>query len=239
MLDENNKILKYNPGEKSLKGPFIIHADLECSFQKIDTYQNNPEKSYTEKKAKHKSSGYSLVTCCSFDKSKTECNYYRGKDCMEIFCNDLRDQAIKITNYEKKKEILLTNEEKESYENQKICYIYKKGFCTDRNNENEYKLYHKVRDHDHYTRKYRGAAHSICNLRYKMPKEIPVVFLNGSTYDYHFIIKQLAKEFKGKFNCLGENTEMYITFSVPIKKDLDNGKEITYKLNLLIVVDLC
>ena len=72
-----------------------------------------------------------------------------------------------------------------------------------------------------------------------MPKEIPVVFHNGSTYDYHFIIKQLAKEFTGKFNCLGENTAKYITFSVPIKKDLDNGKEITYKRNLLIVVDLC
>ena len=128
MLDENNKILKYNPGEKSLKGSFIIHADLKCSFQKIDTCQNNPEKSYTEKKAKHKSSGYSLVTCCSFDKSKTECNYYRGKDCMEIFCNDLRDQAIKITNYEKKKEILLTNEEKESYENQKFVIYTKKVF---------------------------------------------------------------------------------------------------------------
>ena len=79
---------------------------------------------------------------------------------------------------------------------------------------------------DHYTGKYRGAAHSICNLRYKVPKEIPVVFHNGSKYDYHFIIKQLAKEFKGNFDCLGENTEKYITFSVPIKKELKNGKVI-------------
>ena len=70
MPDEDNKILKYNPGEKSLKVPFIIYADLECLLQKIDTCQNNPEKSYTEKKSKHKPSGYSLVTCCSFNKSK-------------------------------------------------------------------------------------------------------------------------------------------------------------------------
>ena len=91
MPDENNKILKYNPGEKSLNIPFIFHADLECLFQKIDTCQNNPEKSYTEKKAKHKPSGYSLVTYSSFDKLKIECNYYRGKDCMEIFYKDLRD----------------------------------------------------------------------------------------------------------------------------------------------------
>ena len=91
----------------------------------------------------------------------------------------------------------------------------------------------KVRDHCHYTGKYRGAAHSICNLRYKIPKEIPVVFHNGSTYDYHFIIKQLVKEFKGNFDCLGENTEKYITFSVPIKKELNNDKTIIYKLKFI------
>ena len=75
MPDENNKILKHNPGEKSLKVPFIIYADLECLPEKIDTCQNNPEKSYTEKKGKHKPSGYLRITCCSFDKSKTEWNY--------------------------------------------------------------------------------------------------------------------------------------------------------------------
>ena len=87
----------------------------------------------------------------------------------------------------------------------------------------------KVRDHCYYTGKYRGAAHSNCNLNYKMPKEILVVFHNGSTYDYHFIIKQFARRFKGYFDCLGENTEKYITFYVPIKKEDDNGKRTTYK----------
>ena len=83
----------------------------------------------------------------------------------------------------------------------------------------------KVRDHCHYTGKQSGAAHSICNLCYKISKEIPLVFHNGSTYDYFFIVKQLASEFKGYFHCLGENTEKYITFSVPIKKVLDNYKD--------------
>ena len=82
----------------------------------------------------------------------------------------------------------------------------------------ELKKPHKVRDHCHYTGKFRGAAHSIWNLRYKVPKEISVIIHSGSKYDYHFIIKDLAEEFKGKFECLGENTEKYITFSVPIKK---------------------
>ena len=89
-----------------------------------------------------------------------------------------------------------------------VIYV-KKEFSTD-------KKYHKVRDHCHYTGKFRGAAHNNCNLRCKIPKEIPVLFDNGSTYDYHFIIKQFAKEFNGKFDCLRKNTEKYITFSVPI-----------------------
>ena len=65
--------------------------------------------------------------------------------------------------------------------------------------------------------KLRGSAHSICNLRYKVQQEIPVIIYHGSKYDYHFIIKELAEEFKGQFECLGENTEKYITFSIPIK----------------------
>ena len=76
-------------------------------------------------------------------------------------------------------------------------------------------------------------SHSICNLRYKTPKEIPVVFHNGSTYDYHFISNELPKEFEGQYVCLGENAEKFITFSVPIKKELDNVKKITYKLEFI------
>ena len=116
--------------------------------------------------------------------------------------------------------IPLTDEETEFYENQKVCHICKKEFSTEKNDKNTSKLYHKVRDHCHYTGKFKGAAHSICNLKYKTPKEIPVVFHDGSTYDYHFTIKQLAKKFNGQFQCLGENSKKYITFSVPIKKNM-------------------
>ena len=71
---------------------------------------------------------------------------------------------------------LLTKEHQESYENSKICYICKEKF------ENKYladKRYRKVRDHCHYTGKYRGAVHNICTLKYSVPKNIPIVFHNG------------------------------------------------------------
>ena len=92
-----------------------------------------------------------------------------------------------------------------------MCHICKEKFCDDKNKK-------KVKDHCHLSGKFRGAAHSGCNLRYKVPKEILIVSHNSSTYDYHFVIKKLAEEFKGEFECLGEIAEKYITFSVPFKK---------------------
>ena len=147
---------------------------------------------------------------------------------MKNFCKDLKEHATRIINYEKKEIIPLTKEEKINYNDQQICYICKKEF------DKSDKKHHKVRDHCHYKGKYRGAAHNICNLRYKVPKETPVVFHNDSTYDYHFTIKELVKEFEGNFDCLGENTEKYITFSVPLKKKIENKNlEITYKIKFI------
>ena len=95
----------------------------------------------------------------------------------------------------------------------KLLYIYEQEFCTNKNNKKEFKLKQKVRDPCHYTGKNRGAAHSICNLR--------------------FMIKQLARELKGNFDCLGENIEKYFFFSVPIKKEHANGKTSIYKLKFI------
>ena len=77
----------------------------------------------------------------------------------------------------------LTKEQQESYKNAKIC-------------ENEYlkdKKYRQVRDHCHYTGEHRGAAYSVCNLKYSVPKKILIVFHNGLNYDYHFAIKKVSR----------------------------------------------
>ena len=82
------------------------------------------------------------------------------------------------------------------------------------------------------TGKFRETAHSKCNLNYKVLKDIPVIIHNAS-YDPHFIINQLAEEFKGELDCVGKNMEKYITFSVQIKKKCDGGKTITHKLRFI------
>ena len=146
---------------------------------------------------------------------------------MKGFCKDVKEHAAKIINFERKEMMLLTNEENKSYIKQEVCHICKKKKSTDDK---------KVRDHYHYTGKYRGAAHNNCNLNYKESKEIPIIFHNGSTYDYHFI-KELAKEFTGQFECLGENTKKYITFFVPSKKHklkfIDSFRFVTTSLSSL------
>ena len=81
--------------------------------------------------------------------------------------------------------IPLTIEENKSYHEQKVYHICEKEFNIDDNV--------KVRDHCHFTGKYRRAAHNACGLNYKALNKTPVVFHNVSTYDYHFRIKELAK----------------------------------------------
>ena len=99
--EERANILKYSPGDKSLKDPFIIYADLECLLKKEQFCKNNPKNSYTERKAKHKPSGYSLSLICSFDETKNRHKFYRRKDRIKRFCNDLKELATEIMNYVK------------------------------------------------------------------------------------------------------------------------------------------
>ena len=90
MLEKDNKILKYNQREKSLKAPFIVYADVESLLEKMNTCHNNPEKSSTTKINKYTPSGYSLLTHCSFDKTKNKLDYYRSKNCNKNVCLDLK-----------------------------------------------------------------------------------------------------------------------------------------------------
>ena len=186
--------------------PIVAYADFECLLVKIDSCEKNPNMSYTEKKDMHIPCGYSITTCYSYDKSLNKTKYYRGLDCVEKFSQDLKKILNNRMYFEEKPMLPLTDNEKVLYANEKQCYICEKEFCTDKKSK-DYKNKCKVRDHCHFTGNYRGAAHSICNLKYKVPKDIPVVFHNGSIYDNHLIIKQISKDFNGYFTCIGENTE--------------------------------
>ena len=110
MPEEDNKILKYNHDEKFMRASFAIYVDLEGLLEEMSTCLNNPEKSSTTKINKHVSSGYSLLTCSSFDTIENKVDCYRGEYCMKKFCKDLKKHVARIINYGKKKIIPLTSE---------------------------------------------------------------------------------------------------------------------------------
>ena len=118
-----NKTLKYNYGEESLRRPFVIYADLECLLLKQQSCQNNPNKSYTDRKAIHQPCGYALNLVNSFDSKENKRSFYRGEDCIKRFCSELKELGTKIINYEQKEVIPLTDRENQYYEEQTECCI--------------------------------------------------------------------------------------------------------------------
>ena len=118
MPTEDNNKLKYNHGEKSLKVPFTIYADLECLLIKQQSCQNNPNDPYTERKAMYEPCGYSLESVSSFDSKQNKHSFYRGKHCFKKFCGDLKEFTTKIINYKEKEMIPLTDNENKFYEEQ-------------------------------------------------------------------------------------------------------------------------
>ena len=227
MPNDDNKYISSTSGQNNLGVSIVLYPDFECLLFKMDSCEKCPNNSYTEKKAKHIPCVYSITVCYSYDKTLNKCLDYRGDDCVEKFSEDLQKILNNRMYFEEKPMLPLTDNEKTFYINEKSCYICEKRFCTNKNSKN-YKNYCKVRDHCHFTGKYRGAAHSICNLKYKVPKFIPILFLfhNGSTYDNHFIIRQISKDFNGYSKCTSQNTEKYITFSMNVvKKDTSTKKK--------------
>ena len=201
MLSQKDNTLQLNQYMKSHKIQYVIYADLEYLIIKIDGCAKNSEKSSTARIGKHVPCGYSILSMWAFDNIEYKHSLYRGEDCIKNFCSYLREYATNAISFEKKKMLLLTKKELQLHQDVTACYVcgkrFPKKFAKDKN-------YREVRDHCNFTGKYRGAAHNICNLRFNVHNEIPVVFHSGSNYGYHFIIKELANESEGNLNVQGK-----------------------------------
>ena len=209
---------KHKFGIKSLRMNDTIYLYLECLLRKYDSCSTNPDQSSTEKVAYHEVCGHLMAIVRNHTK-KTISTYHRGK-------------MLNLINVERKPMIELIDREKEMHDNFYKCYICNKSFIKDKKHK-YYKSFTKAIDHDHYTGRYRGAAHILCNLRYGTQVDIPVVIHNGSNYDVHLLITELAKEFRAEINVIGETTEKYISFSIPIRKEREDDKFTTYNLKFM------
>ena len=195
----------------SEKAPFAIYADFESVLKPLDNCNPDPNQSYTKKYNKHEAVSF-VYYIKSFNesvyKSKLR-SYVREKeedpDATETFIKWLEEDVKIIANLGNKP-MDITPEEEEQFKQASKCWI-----CG-----NLLNLQDRVRDHCHFTGRYRGAAHNRCNLQYSKPNNISVFFHNLTGYDSHLFIKKLNKTM-GTIDCIPNNEENYISFSKTIK----------------------
>ena len=203
-----NDILKFINHHRSEKVPFIVYADIECLLKPIHSCQPDSKKSYTHKYQKHEPISFSYyIKCFVNNVYKPVLTSYTGKDAMEKFIEWL-EEDIKYINDISSKLLIMEVEEEERFKNETKCWICKRKF----NNDKDF----KVRDHCHFTGRFRGAAHNSCNLKYKKPDFTPIVFHNLSGYDSHLFIRNLGNS-EGDLDCIPNNDEKYISFSKRIE----------------------
>ena len=223
--------LKFENYRYSERAPFAIYADFESLLKPLDTSEPDPNKSYTLKYQKHEP-----VSFVYYIKSSYE-NFYKSKlrsyvkeneedpDPIDVFINWLEEDVKEIANL-KKKDMIFTEENLEEYIKDNKCWICGK-----------YRLFGEtmVRDHCHFTGRYRGPAHNKCNLKYSKPNNIPVFFHNLTGYDSHLFIKKLGVT-AGTIDCIPNNEENYISFSKSIKiGEYINNKLQTKDINFKII----
>ena len=207
MPKKGYNILKFKNYYKGEPLPFMIYADTESLIKPIQTCELSPQSSYTKKYQKHEPISFSYYIKCFDDNVfSQEPRTYTGEDAMQIFVEWL-EKDIKIIANIPEVDMIFGKEEAERFNEETKCWICKGELNDD-----------KVRDHCHFTGRYQGAAHSLCNLRYRKPNFTPVVFHNLSGYDSHLFIKNLGFS-EGDIDCIPNNEEKYISFT----KNIDVG----------------
>ena len=236
-------ILKFTNFERKLKVPFVVYADFETIVEPITLDKTDPtnpifieagldsESSFTVKTHKHHPYSFAYYIKCDFDDTKSMFKSFRGQDAQKVFVNWLENDCKAIFNKFLDRIVPmtpLTIKQETKFRQAKQCYICEKPF----NDSDD-----RVRDHCHLTGAFRGAAHSICNLNFKIPTFIPVFFHNMTGFDSHLFIKELAEN-DAELDVIAQNKERYISFTKNIlvksnQDQTDNQKKVFLKMRFL------
>ena len=228
MPEEGKNKLSFQNWHKQLPTRYVIYADFEALTTKIQGPQLNPTKSNTQNTQHHEACSYCyiVVRCDGQTEPPVE---YRGPNAAEHLLKALQGEEQKI------KEALadpqpmgMTRDDWKAHRHATTCHICEKALDGD-----------SVRDHSHITGKYRGAAHSACNLKLRLsPKTttIPVVFHNLRGYDSYLLMQAISKV-EGKVSCIPNNTEKYISFSLGQLRFIDSAQFLLASLNKLVAAN--
>ena len=222
--NEDNAALHFKDHYKQLKVPFVIYADFESLTTKISSATPNRGKSFTEKYQHHEPCGFSYVVVSEVGRYSKPAVVYRGEDAVDKFlqCLETEQQYIeeKLSFIEPMR---IDNEEEQMFQDATNCHICRFELGADR-----------VRDHCHLTGKFRGAAHNECNLNYSFTGRIPVVLHNLSGYDSHLNMQGLGKLKNKTINCIPNNAEKYISFSIDNLDFIDSLQFMNASLDKLV-----
>ena len=209
-LPKKRTMLEFKNYHRLEKVPFLVYANFECCIKPMQSCDPNPGSSYTKQYQEHEPTSFCYYIKC-FDDEVYEPKLvsYTGEDAAQKFVEMLEKDIKIITNIPAKK-MILGKKEKERFDEETKCWICNAEFDDDV----------KIRDHCHFTGKYRGAAHNSCNLKYRKPNVTPVEFHNLSGYDSHLFIKNL-----------GLLREISIVFQTTKKGILASPKK--YKLGII------
>ena len=210
-MPEEGSFISFIHHNRSIKVPFVVYADFEAFTEEIPTCEQNEKFSFTQKYQKHKPSGFCFKIVCFDERYNQKPVLFRARseveDVSAIFVEMLERDIKRIQEkFDFSKKMIFSPKDKDDFEKARVCWICQKEF-----KERE----KKIRDHCHFTGKYRGAAHVKCNLQFKKPKFTPVIFHNLSGYDAHLFVKNLGKS-EGNIKCIPNNEEKYISFSKEI-----------------------
>ena len=195
---------------KTSESPFAIYADFESLLvpQSIEITPNSPVNSYTNKYQEHKICSYAYKVVCCVDKQYTKpIKMSRGSDAAYKLIKDILHEEKKIQKIIKRKfnkPLEMTSEDIKDFNESDKCWIYNNKYI-----KNDI----RVRDHEHVTGKYRGSAHKMCNLKFRLSTKVPVIFHNLRGYDSHFIIQEIGK-FYETINVIPTNTEKYLSIQL-------------------------
>ena len=250
-MPKKGSCIEFDKHAKKLKVPFVVYADFESYTERLtervtEDVGANDTQSYTKKYQKHTPSGfcYYIVYRGGIYKKPV---VYTGGNVAEEFCRHLELETRDIYNkyFKNAVPMKITKVELDEWRQTDVCHICEKTISSERSerggsgNSSGSGDDIKVKDHCHLTGEYRGAAHQECNLKYKEPSFIPVVFHNLSGYDAHLFVKELGVS-SGEINCIANTEEKYILFTKKIlmetivvasKKDSKEAKEREIYLN--------
>ena len=220
---EKDKWLSFSGRDmaKQQESPYVIYADFESYTTKISSCSPDPSKSYTHKLTQHIPSGFAYKIVGLHGEPVV----YRGPNVAETFVEymtEVEEHLKEKLSTENAVSLVMTGSDEKAFKEAVSCHICGEALNDDR-----------VKDHCHTTGHFRGAAHKQCNLNYRLRKRVPVVFHNLQGYDAHIIMQAIGKS-KKKLECIPNNMDKYVSFSMGCLDFIDSFQFMSSSLETLV-----